>query len=391
MTEQFLQHFRQAFEAGHLRKCTLSHPTSAAPEGLKNVYLRPVTLKKGGHIAFNFRYKTRDEVHNFLPDDALSQLEILLGAQFSQADLLTTTRDFTLQFDKQGRARLRDKKPAQTVDTPLPPATHNRDKHRLLDPAAPWLHLLGITSAKGEVLAAAQDKWRQINKYLETIESLLRDSPLPRGAHIADMGSGKGYLSFALYDYLANQLGISPQITGIELRPHLVAHCNEAAKKSGFEGLTFIAQDIAQYRPERLDMLIALHACDTATDLALAAGIRQKAAIIVAAPCCHKQIRREMQAHNEMAPLLRHGILLERQAELLTDGIRALLLESEGYQTRVFEFISSEHTAKNVMITATAIARPAPTRKRDALAKIAALKTGFGIREHWLEKLLVEG
>lgn len=397
MTTQFLAAFRRAFASGKLLKCTLGKPTTAAPEGLKNVYMRPVELKKGLCVAFNFRYKTRDEGKNFELDEAVAQLGKMLGSAFLNADLLTPERDFSLHFDKKGEAVFSEKKPSQKTLAEIP-TEHDRPKNRLLDPAAPWLHSLGISNAKGEVLAAHQDKWRQINKYLEIVESLLRDCPLSSHPHIADMGSGKGYLTFALYDFLENHLGIAPHITGIELRPALVDFCNKTAQQVGFQSLHFVAQDIADYRPEQLDMLIALHACDTATDLALAVGIRQKAHIIVAAPCCHKQIRREMQAQNELAPLLRHGILLERQAEILTDGIRALLLEAEGYHTKVFEFISTEHTAKNVMITATA--QPAKSgqagarhtadgkRRADALAKVAALKVGFGIGEHWLEKLL---
>jgi SAM-dependent methyltransferase len=386
-TTQFLTAFRTAFTAGQLLKCTLGKPTPEAPEGLKNIYLRPVELKKGLHIAFNFRYQTRDEVKNFTLEEAIAQLKQLLGTTFLNADILTPERDFSLQLDPKGESRFMEKKPSQKTATSIPTA-HNRIKNRMLDPAAPWLHLLGITNAKGEVLAAHQDKWRQINKYLETIESLLRDQALPTGAQIADMGSGKGYLTFALYDFLENHLRLAPVITGIELRPALVDLCNKTAQKLGFQNLHFIAQDIAAYHPERLDMLIALHACDTATDLALAAGIREKARIIVVAPCCHKQIRREMKAQNELAPLLQHGILEERQAELVTDGIRALLLEAQGYHTKVFEFISTEHTAKNVMITATMDGRRLNQRRSDALAQVAALKSGFGIREHWLEKLL---
>lgn len=388
-TTQFLSTFRSAFTSGQLLKCTLGKPSVNAPEDLKNVYLRPVELKKGMHIAFNFRYKTRDELKNFNLEEAIVQLEKMLGAQFLNADLLTPERDFSLQIDQKGEARLLEKKPSQKTPAEITTA-HNRPKNRLLDPSAPWLHLLGITNAKGEILAAHQDKWRQINKYLETIESLLRDTPLPSGAHIADMGSGKGYLTFALYDFLENHLGLSPQITGIELRPSLVDLCNKIAQQIGFQNLHFVAQDIANYQPSRLDMLIALHACDTATDLALSAGIRQKARIIVVAPCCHKQIRREMQAKNELAPLLQHGILEERQAEIVTDGIRALLLEAEGYHTKVFEFISTEHTAKNVMITATMDHRRLIQRRVDALVKVEALKVGFGIKQHWLEKLLAE-
>lgn len=365
-------------------KCILSKPTPAATADLKNIYLRPVTLKKGLFVSFTFRYKTRDEVKNFDIETAILQLEQLLGHSFLNADLLTTARDFHLSFSKNGEPTFSSQKASHTTNADT---THDRTKLRMLAPTAPWLHALGITTAQGQIRADAQDKWRQINKYLEVIGSLLRDCPLPTAPHIADMGSGKGYLTFALYDFLKNKLSLTPHITGIELRPNLVALCNETAQAAGFEGLRFISQDIADYRPERLDMLIALHACDTATDLALAAGIRNKAQIIVAAPCCHKQIRKEMHTRNELAPVLRHGILEERQAEIVTDGIRALLLEAEGYKTQVFEFISTEHTAKNVMIAATA---GAPLRKEMVLEKVAALKAGFGIKTHYLEKLLEE-
>lgn len=381
--DRFFQHFQVAFQAGQLLKCTLSKTTSAAAPGLKNIYIRPVTLKAGLKVAFNYRYATRDEVKNYSLEEALEILKTLLGTAFLNAEMFTTERDFSLRFEKDGTARMTEKKSSGAV---FLETGHDREKKRLLDPAAPWLHALGITSAKGEVLAAAQDKWRQINKYLETIESLLRQHALPPDVRIADMGSGKGYLTFALYDFLVSRMQMQPQITGIELRPALVEFCNKTARENAFEGLHFVATDINDYQPERLDMLIALHACDTATDLALATGIHQKAQIIVAAPCCHKQIRRDMETRNEMAPLLRFGILEERQAEILTDGIRALLLESRGYKTHVFEFISTEHTAKNVMITAVAEKKPKPAEP--VLEKIAALKSGFGIPEHYLERLL---
>lgn len=383
MVSRFLDVFQTAFEAGHLLKCTLGKPAAAAAPDLKNIYLRPVTLKSGVKIACNYRYKTRDEVKNYSLPETLTLLKSLLGPAFLSAELFTTERDYSLRFEKDGTARLSDKKPTATVAAET---THDREKKRLLDPAAPWLHTLGITSTKGEVLAAAQDKWRQINKYLEIIESLLRHHPLPNDARIADMGSGKGYLTFALYDFLVSGMGMQPQVTGIELRPALVDFCNKTAVENGFAGLQFVAADINDYHPERLDMLIALHACDTATDLALATGIRQKAQIIVAAPCCHKQIRRDMATQNELAPLLRFGILEERQAEILTDGIRALLLEANGYKTNVFEFISTEHTAKNVMITAVEGKKGA--LGKGVLDKVAALKTGFGVKEHYLEHLL---
>ena len=387
MLAQFLTSFQTACAKGQLIKCTLGKPTGAAPDGLKNIYLRPVVLKAGPRIAWTFRFQTRDEVKNFTAEESVQNLETRLGTQFLNADLFSTELDASLSISKKGKAVFSQKKPSQTapVDT-----SHDRQKQRLLDPAAPWLHALGITNKAGQVLPSAQDKWRQINKYLEIIDSLLRTHPLPTHAQIADMGSGKGYLTFALYDFLSQQHGLDIQVTGIELRQKLVDFCNKTARAAGFDGLQFVAQDINDYQPARLDMLIALHACDTATDLALAKGIHAKAGIVVAAPCCHKQIRRDMQASNELAPILQHGILEERQAEIVTDGIRALLLEANGYKTKVFEFISTEHTAKNVMITAVGnkLGSIDIRQRAEAMDKVAALKAGFGVKEHFLEHLL---
>ncbi|MCB9345844.1 MAG: SAM-dependent methyltransferase [Lewinellaceae bacterium] len=384
-TEQFIQALQVAFEKGSLHKCTLSKPVKHAGSDLKNVYLRPVQLKKGLHLAFNFRYKTRDEVKNYLLEPALEELRNLLTNNFQNADLLTTERDFSLKISGNGKELFSQQKASQK-DVPV--MSHNREKQRLIDASSPWLYHLGITNSKGEVLAKSQDKWRQINKYLEIIQNLNAQTPLPKEPIIADMGSGKGYLTFALYDYLFNQLELKPQITGIELRKELVKTCNKAAENSGFDGLHFEALNISDYHPPRLDMLIALHACDVATDMALAGGIHANANMIIAAPCCHKQIRKEMSTQNELAPLLRHGILEERQAELITDGIRALLLESEGYQTKVFEFVSTEHTAKNVMITAVKSGKAVDKRREKSLDQIESIKSGFGIKKHYLETLL---
>jgi hypothetical protein len=178
-------------------------------------------------------------------------------------------------------------------------------------------------------------------------------------------------------------LGVS--MTGIELRSNLVEFCNDLANKSEYHQLEFLSKDIHDYHPEKINMLIALHACDIATDIAIAKGIQADAEIIVVAPCCHKQVRKAMKHENELSAVLKHGILEERQAELITDGIRALLLEAHGYQTKVFEFISTEHTSKNLMITAV---KSQP--KEGALAQVKAIKEQFGIEFHYLEKLLVK-
>ncbi|MEL7221885.1 MAG: SAM-dependent methyltransferase, partial [Bacteroidota bacterium] len=250
----------------------------------------------------------------------------------------------------------------------------------------PYLHALGIANQEGKILQQGKRKFRQINKYIELIEHLLREQPLEPNARLVDMGSGKGYLTFALYDYLVNQKQQAVQMTGIELRQGLVDQCNGIAKKYNFNHLEFIAEDIHQYQPVGgIDMLIALHACDTATDEALAKGIRARANIIVVAPCCHKQVRKSMKPPASLTPMLQHGILLERQAEMLTDAIRSLLLEANGYKTKVFEFVGTEHTPKNVMITAVK-----SRVRKEAQAEIDQLKSSFGLSHHHLEQLLAE-
>ena len=377
----FFDLLRDALHSGAFVKATLSRPAKSAPTGLRNVFLRPVEIRGAPMIAWTWRHERRDEVKNLTAGETLTRLQELCGAMFRNADAFTATHEATLTHNRRGEPAVFIRQAAQTVSAAEP---HDRTKTRLLDSTAPWLCELGITGPQGAVLAASQAKWRQINKFLEIIAALVRHTPLPPDAHIADMGCGKGYLTFALYDYLTTQTALRPHLTGVEQRPELVASGNAIAQRAGFTGLHFTAGTIHEWQPERLDMLIALHACDTATDEALAAGVRAGAQVLIVAPCCHKQVRQSMDARNELAPLLAHGILAERQAELLTDGLRALLLETHGYRTSVFEFISPEHTAKNLMITAIRQARPNPK----AAAQIAALKESFGLREHRLETLL---
>lgn len=376
----FTDKLRSSVKQGSFVKLTLSKP-GGKDRQLKNVYVRPVELKEVLHLSFTLRYATRDEVKNYPPEEAFTYVQLWLGQDFLNADLFTLEEDVSLQFNKKRKARLFTKA-ATTKEQPS--LQHDRAKDRLISASDNvYLQKLGITSSEGKVLKSGQKKFRQINKYIEIIDDVLRQNPLAKSPKIVDMGSGKGYLTFALYDHLANQLKLKPHITGIELRPNLVEFCNDLAKQCQFSDLRFLAQDIHDYPADQIDMLIALHACDIATDIAIAKGIQSGAEVIIVAPCCHKQVRKAMHCTNEMQAVLQHGILAERQAELLTDGIRALLLEANGYQTKVFEFISTEHTPKNVMIVAT------KGKVNDqALAEIEAIKNQFGIEYHYLEKLL---
>ncbi len=381
--DEFMDFFAQSLQGGGFIKATLGHYKGDEPD-LKNIAIRKTIIKNEEKLSFTFKYKTKDIVKNFDLEEGWNIAGGYLEDGFFAANLFTTDYDLQLETDK--KPILRKLKPTQK---PTEDLSHDRQKNRLVDPARPYLHALGITNENGSVNKTSQDKYRQINKYIEILDGLVKTLP-DKNLHIADMGSGKGYLTFALYDHLTHTLEKTAYVTGVEYRQDMVDLCNKLAKNSGFENLNFIQGTIEGYKPESLDILIALHACDTATDDAIAKGIMADADLIVVAPCCHKQIRRELEngkTPDELEFLLKHGIFMERQAEMATDAIRSLILEQQGYATKVFEFISDAHTPKNVMITA------AKTKKSDAQKKtsgeqINAAKTFFGITSHYLEKAL---
>lgn len=378
----------QALEDGSFVKLSLGH-YAGTEGGLKSIHIKQVIIKRAKMLSFTTRYKTRDIVKNYPPDAALEKIHAALGQDFRQALLCTTAFDLELTAPQGKAARLKKMPPSQRE---APSLAHDRSKTRLVATAGKrWLHALGITDAQGNVLKSAQDKYRQIDKYVEILSALIKALPPERTRKVVDMGAGKGYLTFALYDYMRHSMGLKPQVRGVEYRADMVALCNKMAEESGFDGLRFTQGSIADYDAGGTDILIALHACDTATDDALAKGIAADAALIVVAPCCHKQIRRAMEKSraqgNKNADfdfLLRHGIFTERQAEMVADGLRALILEYFGYTVKVFEFISDAHTPKNVMIVAT---RNPKMKLRDPeiLKTIAAAKARFGIDRHYLE------
>lgn len=354
---------------------------AGADTTLKSIDIKPVVIKRQKQLSFTAHYKTRDIVKNHPLDEALEMLRSMLGSEFRLAQLATTNGDRSLDF--QGKSpRLKRTAPTQTAPVSL---AHDREKARTITAETPWLHALGVTDAEGRVIPSAQDKFRQINRYVEILGPLLKSIRPDRLRRVLDMGAGKGYLTFAVADYLAQTLKSEAQVVGVEMRPDLVTLCNQIAGQAGLASLSFAQGSIADYDSAGASVLIALHACDTATDDAIAKGIAADAELIVVAPCCHKQIRREIEGAGASTPLdylLRHGIFTERQAEMVTDGIRALVLEAFGYSTKVFEFISDQHTPKNVMIVGERTGRG---RNAEALAKIAEAKAFFGIRRHYLE------
>jgi len=380
---KFFEEIKASLQNSTLVKITLGKPGNQAGD-IENIYVRPVIIKNEMVLLFTFRHKTRDITRNFPPEEGLAEMQQALTNTFYQANLFTLEKDIQLIINKKRNSKLITGKPTHAL---LKELTHDRQKKRLIKPENNiYLQELGIAGKDEKVIPSMVDKFKQINKYVEIIDHTLEGIKNPENFSVADMGAGKGYLTFALYDHLFNTLKMNVQVTGIEMRNDLVEKCNQVSEKAGFQNLKFICSNINDFPVEKTDMFIALHACDTATDDAINKGIRAKAGFIIVAPCCHKQIRKEMTLNNLLEPVLKHGIFMERQAEMVTDGLRALLMELHGYQTKVFEFISTEHTPKNVMIIGTKHSRKVDEQM--ILEKIHSIKSFFGIEKHQLENLL---
>ena len=380
--QQFLQAFQQALESQSFDRMILSQYQGEL-EQLEKMTFRVVMLQGQPVLSCLYRHKTQDVTKNYSLDTALETVTALL-AQCKQANLLTTEQELQLKKNKK-KAMLTQSK-NKTVTKAVEQQGHDRVKQRFVDQDSYFLQPLGITDAKAQIIPSMARKWKQINKFVEIFSGALSHIQLPEQLRVVDFGSGKGYLTFALYDYLLKQ-DLNPFVTGVELNSKMVEFCQEVANKSDFQQLDFFQGDVRTYQPERLDVMIALHACDVATDFAIHTGIRLNAEMIMCARCCHKELRPQMQAPLVLQPMLQFGIHAGQQAEMLTDTIRALLLKAYGYETKVFEFVALEHTSKNKMILA--------TKRKDyqapdvaVLAQIQALKEMYGIQKHSLELLL---
>jgi SAM-dependent methyltransferase len=375
------------FEALSLQKVVVSNARNKNGD-LKNISIKPVAIKGIMQLSFVYHYATKDITKNHELDEALKLIESLTTHEFQQVDVFTNSGDLFLKFNKKNEITITEKKAIGTKEINL---NHNKEKvsHLSVNPGN-YLFQLGIFNQNGQVRPQMQDKFRQINKYVEIIKNVLGEVQLPESFNVLDMGCGKGYLTFALYDYLSANIKKLFQIIGVEQRQELVTASNEIAIRSGFEKLSFECGTILDYKKHRPNILIALHACDTATDDAIFQGISQKAEIIMVAPCCHKQIRKQLAPTNILKEITKYGIFAERQAEMLTDDIRAMLLELQGYSVKIMEFIPAEHTPKNILLVATK-KKNKSIDKTAIETKLNELKKTFGIEYHYLEKLLEKG
>ncbi len=387
--QQFLDAIEQAIETKKIDRLILSQYRGEIAD-LEKITCRVIQLQNQNVLNCLYRYKTQDVTKNFPLSESTALITDLLSA-CKQANLFTVDEELQLKKNKKKAllTRTASTKTPQTgsVQTEHVQHSHDRIKHRYVDQDRVFLQHLGITDQKAQIIPSMARKWKQINKFVEIFAGALTHIEQKQQAlKVVDFGSGKGYLTCALYDYLDQNLK-TPFVTGVELNPKMVEFCQNVAQASHYTQLDFFQGDVRTYAPEYLDVMIALHACDVATDFAIHTGIRLNAQMIMCAPCCHKELRPQMQSPQVLKPMLQFGIHAGQQAEMLTDTIRALLLKAYGYETKVFEFVALEHTSKNKMILATK-RKDYEAPDAEVLAQIVALKQMYGIQKHSLELLL---
>lgn len=337
-------------EQGSLITATISGRRKPGETEYSKVQIKPVEIKKRLH--YQFAYHSPNKVlHQNVPADALADELTKRFAEFRQGLLCTAEADYQVLISKKFKVTILKKAPSRK---PLGTLTHNRKKQYVLEEGipVPFLVELGIMNAEGKVLAKKYDKFKQINRFLEMVQDVLPHLPEGRTLTIVDFGCGKSYLTFALYHYLAVQQQRKLNVVGLDLKADVIEHCSGLARKLRYDDLRFLVGDIADYDElNAVDMVVTLHACDTATDAALEKAVRWGASVILSVPCCQHELFNQVQSE-VLQPLLGHGILKERFSALATDAIRAKLLDVMGYRTQLLEFIDMEHTPKNILIRA---------------------------------------
>ena len=355
-------------------------------EGLENIYIEPILLQDDIMYSVRYKHKTKDIFKNHSFEEAQRIVEKILGKEFLYAALYTTRNDTIIEYNKRREPKIYSKRPTFTK---VEISGHNKIKPRFISAKSRYLNLLGITARNGEVKSDKYYKFRQIDKFIEITDSLYADSSLAEkeSLSILDLGSGKSYLTFALYDYFNSKLEKETTVTGIEQKAELVELSNTIAEECGFENLKFIKGTILDFPSGKTDIVVALHACDTATDDAIAKAVNAEAEIIMLAPCCQKYVRNQLHMPEHLKSIFHHGIIEEHVSSFITDGLRALVLESHGYKTKVFEFISQEHTSKNIMIAAVK-SKPDENIKQIKLMEIENIKSEFGLKDFYLDTIL---
>ena len=332
---------------------------SRRKEEVSRVRVRPLLLQE--KLVFQVEeFRGKQAFHqNLMKDEAYEYLQNAMSDTFRQMELASAKGSAQILVSKNGKMTVKVKKNRPVkgqakIQAPSTLLDHNRKKKYVLEEGKPipFLQDLGVMTADGRIVHSRYDKFRQINRFLEFVQDILPKLPKGREINIIDFGCGKSYLTFAMYYYLKELNGFDIRVIGLDLKQDVIDHCNQLARKYGFEKLAFYHGDIASYEGvDQVDMVVTLHACDTATDYALAKAVRWNASVILSVPCCQHELNRQMK-NDMLEPVLQYGLLKERMAALYTDGIRAEILENHGYRTQILEFIDMEHTPKNVLIRA---------------------------------------
>lgn len=344
------------------------------------IKVRPVMIRDSLYFQVS-RYTDKQVFHeNMTAEDALETLSGWILHDFRQAQIRMQDEMVTVLVSKKGKATVKSKKAACIETQNL---EHNRKKQYIIEEgtAVPFMIDLGVMTESGKIIRTRYDKYRQINRFLEFIEDILPELPTDRTVHIIDFGCGKSYLTFAMYYYLKVLKHYDIRITGLDLKQKVIEDCQALADRYGYDGLQFLCGDIADYNgTDEVDMVVTLHACDTATDFALAKAVGWNAKVILSVPCCQHELNGQMQregaGYDKLAPILDYGLLKERFAALLTDGLRAKYLEQSGYETQVLEFIDMEHTPKNILLRAVKTNQA----KQGSESQIQACKEFLGIQ-----------
>ena len=313
------------------------------------IKVRPVMIRDSLYFQVS-RYTDKQVFHeNMTAEDALETLSGWILHDFRQAQIRMQDEMVTVLVSKKGKATVKSKKAACIETQNL---EHNRKKRYIIEEgtAVPFMIDLGVMTESGKIIRTRYDKYRQINRFLEFIEDILPELPTDRTVHIIDFGCGKSYLTFAMYYYLKVLKHYDIRITGLDLKQKVIEDCQALADRYGYDGLQFLCGDIADYNgTDEVDMVVTLHACDTATDYALYKAVKWHASVILSVPCCQHELNRKMQGET-LSGAFQYGLIKERTAALMTDAMRGQLLEMKGYKTQLLEFIDMEHTPKNILI-----------------------------------------
>lgn len=347
--EQMQSEFLTRIFNKELIAATISQPRQKSNE-IKRVKIKPIELKGAYHIQLEYQYERILKHENVLLEDFTEAFQHLLS-QFRQIYAEFKNENLHIQLSKKNKVTWKTEQTTQAKEVNL---SHNRKKQYLLDEQTPYPFLirLGVQTEDGKVKKQKYDKFRQINRFVEFIDDSLEHLPKDRPIRILDFGSGKSYLTFALYHYLKIEKGLDLRVTGLDLKKEVIEECNLIAQDLQYNDLEFLVGDINDYNDqESVDMVVTLHACDVATDMALARAVKWGAKVILSVPCCQHELNRQLQSP-ALEIMTQHGLIKERFASLATDSIRAEILTLVGYETQLLEFIDVEHTPKNILIRA---------------------------------------